>query len=260
MLIDAHTHLDHYTDNLPAMVADVERHRIFTISNSTNPESYRRNLEIATGCKWVLPAFGIHPWEAQDFVDKLDEMLPYIERSPLIGEIGLDFHWVKDSAHYPAQRKVFNFFLTQASTQNKVVNLHTKGAEAEILGWLDRYALKQVIVHWYSGSLDIFRVMVQRGFYFTVGVEVEHSAHIQTLVKNLPLSQLLTETDNPGGREWFTGQPGMPHHVIDVIHKVAALKQETPATIQQTVRQNLVQLLKNGSHIPEQYLNLLLTR
>ncbi len=259
MLIDAHTHLDHYTEKLPAVMAEIEHHRIFTISNSTNPESYQRNLEIADNCRWVLPTFGIHPWEAQDFVDTLDEALPLIKRSPLIGEIGLDFHWVENSAHYPAQRKVFNFFLAQAVAQNKVVNLHTKGAEAEILGWLDRYNLKRVIIHWYSGPLDIFRIMVQRGFYFTVGVEVEHSAHIQTLVKHLPLSQLLTETDNPGGWEWFTGQPGMPHHINNVIEKIAALKQESSASIQKAVRQNLVRLFAGDQNIPDRYLNLLAT-
>jgi Tat protein secretion system quality control protein TatD with DNase activity len=45
--------------------------------------------------------------------------------------------------------------------------------------------------------------------------------------QELPLSQPLTETDNPGGWEWLTGTMGMPHHLKEVIQAVADLKQTT---------------------------------
>ena len=129
--------------------------------------------------------------------------------------------------------------------------------EAEILELLDRCHLQRVIVHWYSGPLDIFREMIGRGFMFTIGVEVPHSEHIQTLVRELPLSQLLTETDNPGGLEWLTGEIGMPHHLIEVIRAVADLKQTTPEVIRQTVQQNFERLVQDDPWLPEALTKLL---
>jgi TatD DNase family protein len=71
VLIDAHAHADRYGDALPAALQEIERQRIFTISNSMDLESYQRNLEIAAQCSWVLPIFGVHPWNAVEHVTRL---------------------------------------------------------------------------------------------------------------------------------------------------------------------------------------------
>lgn len=260
MLIDVHTHLDRYEETLDAALTEIEQHRILTVSNSMEPSSYQRNLEIAARCEWVLPTCGIHPWNAPKYVDRLSELSPLIEQSPLLGEIGLDFHWVEDAACYPAQRQVLEFFLTAAQAQDKIVNLHTKGAEAEILEALERYQIQRAIIHWYSGPFDIFREMLSRGYYFTIGVEVQQSDHIRRLVRELPLFQLLTETDNPGGWKWLTGEIGMPRQLTAVIQAVAELKQTTAEAMQQTVHCNFARLVQDDAWLPERYLNLLFGR
>ena len=101
MLIDAHAHLDKYEEALQAALAEIEQQRIFTISSSMDLPSYHRNLEVAERCNWVLPTFGIHPWNALTYADRLSELNSLIERSPILGEIGLDFHWIED---VPASR------------------------------------------------------------------------------------------------------------------------------------------------------------
>ena len=254
MLIDAHAHLDHYQDEpLEAALEEIRTYPVFTISNSMDIPAYQRNLEIAEQCEWVLPTFGIHPWNAPGYAGRLEELGRWIKRSPMLGEIGLDFHFVEDAAFYPAQRKVLKFFLEVAQRQNKIVNLHTKGAEAEILEWLDRYHIQRAIVHWYSGPLDVFREMITRGFFFTIGVEVSHSSHVQALAHELPLSQLLTETDNPGGLKWLIGETGMPHHLEEVIQTLAELKDITPQVIRGTVHRNLFRLVQGDPWLPERY-------
>jgi Tat protein secretion system quality control protein TatD with DNase activity len=40
----------------------------------------------------------------------------------MIGEIGLDYHFVQDTSTYPAQRKVLEFFLDAAREQEKIIN------------------------------------------------------------------------------------------------------------------------------------------
>jgi TatD DNase family protein len=257
MLIDAHAHLDHYQDeSLEAVLEEIRRYPIFTLSNSMDLPAYQRNLEIAERCEWVLPTFGVHPWKAPEYAERLEELGPWIERSPMLGEIGLDFHWVEDAAFYPAQRNVLKYFLEAAQRQNKIVNLHTKGAEAETLEWLDRYHIQRAIVHWYSGPLDVFREMITRGFLFTIGVEVSHSNHIQAIAREVPPSQLLTETDNPGGLRWLTGETGMPHHLQAVLQTLARLKDTTPEVIQTWVDHNFLRLVKDDSWLPERHVSL----
>jgi TatD DNase family protein len=244
MLVDAHAHLDHYEDAvLEVVLSEIVEHQIWTLSNAMDVPSYRRTLEIASRCELVLPSFGIHPWRATAYADRLDDLQPLIDGSPILGEIGLDYHWVEDRAAYPAQREVFEFFLSAAGEQDKVVNLHTKGAEAEILDLLDSYQVQRAIVHWYSGPLNVFHEMVDRGMYFTIGVEVLHSEQIRNYARILPLDQLLTETDNPGGLEWLTGTPGMPHHVRAVVEEVARLRQIAVDVVVEAVHRNLTTLL-----------------
>jgi TatD DNase family protein len=95
-LIDAHAHLDGYGRRgavpLEAALEEIRRHRIFTIGNSMDLPSYERNLEIADLCPYVLPIFGIHPWNAHRYADRLDDLKPAADRSPIFGEVGLD-HW-----------------------------------------------------------------------------------------------------------------------------------------------------------------------
>lgn len=245
MLVDAHAHLDKYEDSLESALDEIREHRIFTISNSMDLPSYKRSLEIGAMCDLVLPTFGVHPKRAPEYADRLGELSRAIERSPMIGEVGLDFHWVEDSSQYPAQKMVLEHFLTAAREQKKIVNLHTKGAEKEILKLLEDHDIQRAIIHWYSGPLDIFRALVDYGAYFTVGVEVFYSEQIQTITRELPLNQLLTETDNPGGLKWLSGTLGMPQVVKQVIQAIAEIKKTPAEVISRTVENNLHQLIRN---------------
>lgn len=246
MLIDAHAHLDHYRDDeLDSVLDEIERHQIFTISTAMNGDSFRRGLEIGERSRYVLPTFGIHPWNAHEYAGRLAEMEESVELSPMLGEIGLDYHFVKEASRYPAQNQVLEFFLDAARAQGKIVNLHTKGAEGEILDLLERFEIERAIVHWYSGPLDIFHELVTKGFCFTVGLDVLGSEHIQTIASELPDGQLLTETDNPGAWRWLKDDRGMPHHIQDVVATLAELRGTTAAAIEATVQSNFARLIRD---------------
>lgn len=254
MLIDAHAHLDRYGDALDPALEEIERHRIFTIANSMDLPSYERTLEIGQRCDLVLPTFGVHPKNAPEYAERLRELSRPIEQSPAIGEIGLDFHWVKDPSQYPAQRRVLEYFLAAAREQKKIVNLHTKGAEKEILKLLERFDVTRAIVHWYSGPLDILRALIEYGAYFTIGVEVLFSEKIREIARETPLELLLTETDNPGGLEWLSGTPGMPSRLIEVVEAVAELKESSAEAITESVRGNLARLVADDPWFPSPFL------
>ena len=243
MLIDAHVHLDRYEDKLAPAIQEINQHGILTISNSMDLPSYRRNLEIAKQSKYIIPTFGVHPWNAASYAKLLKNLTDAIDTSPMLGEIGLDYHFMEDTKQYPAQKQVLEFFLKAAQNQNKIVNLHTKGSEKKILNLLEKYEIQRAIIHWYSGPLTTFDKMVAKGFYFTIGVEIQYSDHIKTIAKALPYDRLLTETDNPGGLKWLNGRIGMPSDISTVVDTLAHIKKTTPENIIQTVEANFLRLI-----------------
>jgi len=244
MLIDAHVHIDKYGAELNEALQEIRTRRIFTIAVAMDAPSYKRSREIGDGCDLVLPTFGIHPRRAPEYVDGLSDLGSLIEQSPAIGEIGLDFHWVKDSSQYPAQVKVLEYFLAAAREQKKMVNLHTKGAEKKILDLLERYDIERAIIHWYSGPLDILRHLIEFGAYFTVGVEVSYSETIQAIAREIPDHLLLTETDNPGGLKWLKEIVGMPRHVEDVIDVTARLRSSAPESVARIIQRNFLRMIE----------------
>jgi TatD DNase family protein len=245
MLIDAHVHLDKYGDLLDQALREIERESIFTVATAMDVPSYQDLQEIGRRSALVLPTFGIHPRRAPQYLDRLRELGQYIEMSPAIGEIGLDFHWVKDSSEYPAQLKILEYFFAAAREQKKFVNLHTKGGEKAILERLERYDVTRPIIHWYSGPLDILRALVQFGAYFTIGVEVLYSETIQTIAREIPEHLLLTETDNPGGLKWLKGIVGMPSEIRKVIDELARIRSSTPESISRMVHANFLKLIQD---------------
>ena len=251
MLIDAHAHLDKYGAALDTALDEIARHRIFTIGTAMDIPSYLDLQLIAKRSDLVLPTFGVHPKRAPDYAQRLRELNRHIEGSPVLGEIGLDFHWVKDSSHYPAQRTVLEYFFAAAREQKKMVNLHTKGGETEILQLLERYDIRRAIVHWYSGPADILRNLVQFGAYFTIGVELLYSESIKNIAMKVPDHLLLTETDNPGGLNWLKGVVGMPTVLCDVVQSLATLKQLSAGTVTRMVHENFLRLTQDDPWLKE---------
>jgi TatD DNase family protein len=242
MRIDAHLHLDIYGADAAGALAEIEQHRIFSISVAMDSDGYAATKELAGVCPFVLPAFGIHPWRAPDHVDRLDQLTALVAETPMIGEIGLDHHWVKDRAAHPVQMRVLEFFLDAARDQEKVVNLHTKGAEHEVADALRRFQARRAIVHWYSGPMDAFRELSDLGVYFTIGVDVLRSDAIREVARAIPPERLLTETDNPGASRWHASAPGRPRLLLEVVSELARVLGRSTAAIETQVHENFLAL------------------
>lgn len=224
MYIDAHAHLGKYDSRLPQVIEEIEQHEIFTIGVSMDPEEYAKSKAIDQQTEWVLSTFGVHPWNAPTFHAQLEALQPLIDASPMVGEIGLDYHFIPEPGNQALQRDVFLHLVKQGISQKKILNIHSKGAEADVDRILGELGARRAIVHWYSGPIQQLHSLAEKGVYFTVGVEVLFTAAIQEIAKSIPSSLLLTETDNPGGYGWLTGGPGMPSIITAVVRKLAELR------------------------------------
>ena len=134
MYIDFHNHIDFYkNEELQKVYKDIEKNNIKVISCAMDEESYKNNLRFSKECDRIIPTFGIHPWRVTKEIPNLDIYDDYIKNSKMIGEVGLDFHWVEDKSTFEPQVKVFKHFVKKAKKYDKYLNIHTKGAEDLII-------------------------------------------------------------------------------------------------------------------------------
>jgi TatD DNase family protein len=244
VLIDAHAHLDKYGDDeIEGVLAAIERERILTMSVAEDPASFSRAEAIAARSNLVMAGFGIHPSVAHEYADTMDDVCKIANRSPFIGEVGLDYRFVTDEALYTSQRNVFARLLDLARDQDKLVNVHCVGAEQDTVDMLRSHLIERAIIHWYSGPLDLLAQFVAAGYMLTIGVEVLHSSHIRDVARAVPFDQLLTETDNPGGLRWLTGDVGQPQIINEVVSELATVRGVHPENLAATVQSNVVRLV-----------------
>ena len=242
--VDAHAHLDEYPDTwLGAVLRQLEDDRIVTISTAMAPSAHERTLQIQERSPLVLATFGIHPWNAPHFVTSLEDFEPVLAASPMFGEIGLDFRNVREQQLYDLQERVFEFFLSAAKEQDKVVNVHTSGAEPEAPELLERYDIRRAIIHWYYGPVEPLLRMVARGYQFTFGCELLSSGYIESIAREIPAAQTLTETDNPGGPQWVFGEPAMPDLVKPLVQALAIIHRLDEMDMREQIRHNLLRLV-----------------
>jgi len=250
MLIDAHAHIDRYADNLTEALHQINHHQILTVAVSMDIPSYLKTMEIAGSCRYILPAFGIHPWNAESYKNNLDQLDKYLAETPLIGEAGLDFFWEEDKTLYPGQIIVFEYQCQWAQRLSKPLNLHTRGAECDVLKTLERFHLCGSLVHWYSGPLDLIDSYLSLGCYFTIGVEVLTSKINREIAEIMPADRILLETDNPDGYQWLHKQQGMPELLLEVLHCVAGIKGFDAVAFEQQMTQNWQHFTKNINSVP----------
>lgn len=250
MIIDFHTHLDFYKS------ADLdEQLQNFSgtiISASTDEKSFLRNCEITasapSNCR-IIPTFGIHPNAADEnavLIDDLETVArfeSYLDRSLLIGEIGMDFCWSKSSKEN--QEKVFRWFLEYCNKTGKACVIHTKDAEQEVCDILTDYPKARPIIHWYDGPETIFREFIRRGYPLTFGVETIRSKHLQNLLRLTPPELLLAETDNPDSEPWLGGSRSDVALIKRVYDEIAGLLGISRPAIEKIIEENFKRILSN---------------
>ena len=225
MYIDFHNHIDFYKDEeIDSVINCINLNNIKIIACSMDEESYLKNIEISKKSDYIVPIFGIHPWKVKNNID-IDKFEYYIKNTPLIGEIGLDFHWIEDKDTYPHQIKVFEYFLQSAKKYDKYINIHTKGCEELILNLLKKYDISsQSIIHWYSGDKDTLKKLIDAKCYFTGSVDLGYIKHSKDIIKEIPANKLLAETDGPTALQWVNGTYGMPDEIKNVYKNICAIK------------------------------------
>ncbi|MFX0086445.1 MAG: TatD family hydrolase [Candidatus Hodarchaeota archaeon] len=215
------------------------------VSVSQNYSESIRTLELEKKYPmFIIPAIGIHPWKAHkkhEDLDLINELLSQ-RKIKILGEIGLDKHFITQKERYPFQRKVLDFFIELAEREEYRLMLHIKGAEEEIINKIETSTIsgKYCCIHWFSGSTKMLRKFIDLDCYFSCGPALEYSIKHQQVPLMAPLERLLTESD---GNVMYRGRVGHPGLIPEVVNLIANLTRHSRSKIQEIVIRNFFQFL-----------------
>ena len=161
-----------------------------------------------------------------------------------IGEVGLDFWVVKEEPHRELQKEILKGFISLARELDLPLNIHSRSAGRHAVALLLEYGASRVQMHAFDGKASAALPAVEAGFFFSIPPSVVRSRQKQKLVKNLPLSCLLVETDSPVlGPD--PKQRNEPANVTISIKAIAELKGLVEEKVKDAVRENTVRLYGN---------------
>lgn len=244
-LVDTHAHLDDEAfaadlDDVVARAAAAGVSLIVTVG--TDPESSAQAVALARRHPQVRAAVGIHPHEAgrhaPDAVAGLQDVLRFPE-VVAVGETGLDHY--RDYAPRAAQAALFRAHLALAAETGHPVIVHCREAHGAVLGVLAEYPGLCVVMHAFSGSLEVARECLRRGYYlsFAGPVTFPNARGLLDVARLVPRDRLLLETDAP----YLTPHPHRGHRnepafVRLVVERLAALRGEAVERLAEAVLTN----------------------
>ena len=195
MIIDTHCHFD-MMPNPEGYISAKEKAGDIVIGMTNLPSHFKMGQSHLIGYKHIRLALGLHPLLAAENRKELTLFKRLVDQTSYIGEIGLDFS-TEGIATKNEQISVLWVVLATIKGKKKIVSVHSRNAEKELLDMLCEFEIKNVISHWYSGPVDLIPAIIERGFYFSINESMCRSKNGQSIIGKIPREKILTETDAP---------------------------------------------------------------
>ena len=127
------------------------------------------------------------------------------------------------------------------------VVVHEREAHGDAMELLDDFPDVTGVFHCYSGSAEMAKELVRRGWYvgFTGVVTFKNARRAVETVEALPLDRILIETDCPYmAPEPYRGRRNDPSYVPLVAARIARIKGISPEEAGRITRENAVRLFR----------------
>ena len=262
LMVDTHCHLnfDSYNEDREAVIeraaqAGVTRILIPAVDMETCEEA----MALAAKYEGIYAAVGVHPNSTADFGMSMIESLrewSQGKRVVSIGEIGLDYYW--DKSPKAKQFEAFEAQLALAAELQLPVIIHNREADEDVIAILEAWvktvpeAMKARlgVLHSFSAPLAIAEQALALGFYlgFTGPITFKKAEELQNIVKDLPLSHLLVETDSPYLAPMpYRGKPNEPAYTHYTAKFIADLKNIPYEEVAKVTTENFFKLFTKAS-------------
>jgi TatD DNase family protein len=254
MLVDIHTHLDHYRfkQDLDEVIARAKKAKIKAIITSgVDPKTNRAVLKLAKKYDIVKAALGLYQLdlimdelEPQEYPTKLpktdvDAEIEFIRKNKdkiiAISEVGLDNYWVKGKLK--EQTELFQKMISLAEQLKKPIVVHSRKAEKECIDLLESSKLKKIVMHCFGGNLKQTRRIEENGWSISIPTSVVRSTHFQKIVEKVSIGQIFTETDAPYLAP-EKGQRNEPAFIAQAVKKIAEIKKMDVKEVENNIFMN----------------------
>ena len=270
-LTDTHCHLDY--NKFDSDRAEVIQHAndsglIRLLVPGLEDRSSAAAVRLAESSPSVYAAVGFHPTDLEEFSERTFQQVQELASHPkvvAIGEIGIDYYWVKESDRRAFQRNVLQRQLLFAKEINKPVIIHMREENDAWLGEASQDLLKILeewqgnlrgtlaerpgVLHSFNGNLETAQKALALNFYLGITGPVTYKNAIEKreIIRQLPLNKILIETDSPFlAPVPFRGKRNEPAYVGHIADKIAEIHLKSPAEIASITTANAAQLFAWG--------------
>lgn len=224
-MIDTHAHLadDIFDGDRDAVVeraiAAGVSHCVVVGETPYEAEAIRKVCERYAG--WAHGCLGLFPGKATEAMVEAFECMAG-EGWVGLGEIGLDTWVVKDEAGRAYDEKVFCHILSLARRYDLPVNVHSRSCGRRAIELLISSGHKKVHMHAFEAKSSTVKMGLEAGYYFSIPVSILHSPQKQKMAMQVPLTQLMLETDSPvlGPERTGRNEPGNLVLALEAIAKI----------------------------------------
>ncbi|MBS5908911.1 MULTISPECIES: Qat anti-phage system TatD family nuclease QatD [Dysgonomonas] len=241
MIIDTHCHIDLYP-NPRKVLQDSVIANITVLAMTNLPSHFEMGYPYFQSLKKIRLALGMHPLMADLHAKEFDLFLKNISRTSYIGEIGLDFSKEGISTK-DIQIETFSKILQIVSEQKKILSIHSRKAEKEVLDLLVKNNIQFAIFHWYSGGLNLIDSIVEAGYFFSINPAMVKSMSGRKIISKIPKHYILTETDGPFVE--VRNFPLKPGEISSVINYLAQEWNITNCEVENTISSNFLRLISH---------------
>ncbi|SDA39415.1 TatD family hydrolase [Methanobrevibacter millerae] len=252
-MIDTHCHIDfeEYDEDRDQIIKRAEEVLDAVVVSGIGYESNRGVLDLCSKYEnFIYPSLGYHPVSSQNCTEeelKLthQDIIENRDNIVAIGEVGMDYFYVKDKALREKQREIFQTFIELADEYKIPLLMHVRDCEKKALNMVLEYEnIPYVVFHCFSGSKKTAKRIIQNDNYFmSFSTMLCYSTQHQELIKNIPLDNILTETDSPY-LAMTKEERNEPANVVNAVKKIAEIQNEDVETVDSITTANARRIFK----------------
>lgn len=244
---DTHSHLE-MPRLYPAAEKIVRRAKqvgvIGVVVSAVEPKFYPKAMDLKKRFPgFVWPTFGLHPPRTTPKLVRksIQAIRKQAESLVAIGEVGLDYYWVKEQKRREYQKEAFREFIHLADELNLPIVIHSRESEADTIQVLKTEGVSRVQLHCFNDP-DLVQESAKQGWMMSVPTSVVNRNRMQRVVAAMPLTNMLLETDAPYLSP-IKGQYNEPANLPYAVKKIAEIKSTTQEIVAQTTTVNALALL-----------------
>ena len=232
MLFDTHAHMDDRafdTDRTQLLEALPSQGISLLMNPGCSAESSRNASALSAKYDYIYAAVGSHPDAAdevnEEVLEEYRKLCKLNSKIRAIGEIGLDYHY--EDIPRELQLKAFRAQMALARELGLPVIVHERDAHEDGMKVVEEFPEVTGVFHCYSGSLEMAKWLVNRGWYIgcTGVLTFKNARKALEVAAGIPLERIVLETDCPYmSPEPFRGKRNDPGKLYRMAEKLAELR------------------------------------